>query len=63
VNEDFRLCGSCGRPLDGDFVTAEPLLSMRGIRAGAADVLVAGAPQCFHPQHVPTTGRWRVLTA
>lgn len=63
MNEEFRLCGSCGRPLeDGtEFVMAEPLLPMRGI--GNTDVLVAGMPQPFHPHHVPPAGHWRVLTA
>ena len=63
MNEDFRVCGSCGRPLDDreGFVVAEPLLSMRS--AGHDEVLVAGAPQPFHPDHVPAAGRWRVLTA
>jgi hypothetical protein len=63
MNEEFRLCGGCGCPLDAgdEFLMAEPLLPMRGI--GRAEVLVAGVPQPFHPHHLPTVGRWRVLTA
>ena len=63
MDQDFRVCASCGRPLHpGDeFVVAEPLLRMR--RIGDVEAIVAGSPQSFHADHVPGGSTWRVLTA
>jgi hypothetical protein len=60
--DEFLVCAGCGRPIaDGEeHVTAEPMMPMHG--AGETTVLVAGAPQPFHPHHVPAGARWRVRT-
>jgi hypothetical protein len=63
MTEEFRVCAGCGRPIaEGEeHVTAEPMMPMHD--AGETVVLVAGAPQPFHPQHVPAGARWRVRTS
>ncbi len=56
------ICGFCGMPIrPGEGVEAEPLLEMRSL--DAQDVVVTGAAQCFHSDHLPRGVRWRLVGA